>query len=66
MIIEPFSLSELGIFVGSCCAALSGFIYSLSKSRCSKISSCCCECERDVLNEPVELPSTTPEVNQLN
>ena len=49
--IEPFSLSELGIFVGSCCAALSDFIYSLSKSRCTTIKCCGLECERDVIHD---------------
>jgi len=49
--IEPFSLSELGIFVGSCCASLSGFIYALSKSRCTTIKCCGLECERDVIQD---------------
>lgn len=51
--IEPFSLSELGIFVGSCCAGLSGFIFALSKSRCITIKCCGIECERDVI-DPIE------------
>ncbi len=49
MMIEPFSLSELGIFIGSCCAGISGLIYSMSKSRCTTIKCCGCVCERDVI-----------------
>lgn len=61
--IEPFSLSELGIFVGSCCASLSGFIYALSKSRCTTIRCCGLECDRDVIHED-NIP--TPENNNVN
>lgn len=62
--IEPFSLSELGIFVGSCCASLSGFIYALSKSRCTTIRCCGLECDRDVIQEETEI--TPPENNNVN
>lgn len=61
--IEPFSLSELGIFVGSCCASLSGFIYALSKSRCTNIRCCGMECDRDVVDftEPPPIATSPPE-----
>ena len=55
MLLEAFSLSELGIFIGSVCAGLSGLLYSVSQSRCTKIKSCCCECERDVVDTPITL-----------
>ena len=59
--IEPFSLSELGIFVGSCCAGVSGFIYALSKSRCTSIDCCGVHCVRDVIpSVPIE-PNPPPE-----
>ena len=58
--IEPFSLSELGIFVGSCCAGLSGFIFALSKSRCVTIKCCGIECERDVIDIIEDDLSLTP------
>jgi hypothetical protein len=62
MIIEAFSLSELGIFIGSCCAGLSGFIYSISKSRCTTIKCCCFECDRAVLEEEVNTATPRPQI----
>lgn len=46
--IDPFSLTELGVFVGSCFASLGGLIFAFSKSRCRTIRCCCVTCERDV------------------
>lgn len=48
MLIEPFSLSELGIFVGSCCASFGGLVYAVSKSRCTTIRCGCISCDRNV------------------
>ena len=52
MLIESFSLSELGIFIGAVCAALSGVVYSVQKSRCNMIKCGCIECDRNVLDTP--------------
>lgn len=48
MIIEAFSLTELGVFVASCIGSLGGLLFAISKSRCTKISCCCFSCDRDV------------------
>ena len=48
MLIEAFSLTELGVFVGSCCASFGGLIFAISKSRCTRIECCCMNCDRDV------------------
>jgi len=47
--LEPFSLVELSIFIGSCFASIGGLIFSISKSRCTKIGCCGCIIERDVI-----------------
>ncbi len=59
MLIEAFSLSELGIFIASCCASLSGLLFALSKSRCTNIKCCCVSCDRDLL--PVNPPTPRPD-----
>lgn len=64
--IEPFSLSELGIFVGSCCAGLSGFIFALSKSRCVTIKCCGIECERDVIEQHFVSQASDPIEDDLS
>jgi hypothetical protein len=55
--IEPFSLSELGIFIASCCASVTGLIYGISKSRCTRIKIGCCECDRDVIENDIITPN---------
>jgi len=47
--LEPFSLVELSIFIGSCFASIGGLVFSISKSRCTKIGCCGCLIERDVI-----------------
>lgn len=53
--LEPFSISALGVFVATSCLAFSGFIAAVCKgtqhSRCSHINACCMSCDRDVINE---------------
>ena len=53
--LEPFSISALGVFIATACAACSVFIAAVCKgtqhSRCSHINACCMSCDRDVLNE---------------
>ena len=53
--LEPFSISALGVFIATACLALSGFVAAVCKgtqhSRCSHINACCMSCDRDVLNE---------------
>jgi len=61
--IDPFSLTELGVFVGSCFASLGGLIFAFSKSRCKTIQCCCVTCDRDVppiINAQELLPVDTP------
>ena len=64
MIIEAFSLTELGVFVGSIFASLGGLIYSFSKSRCTTIQCCCMKCDRDVptisAQELMPIPAVPP------
>ena len=64
MIIEAFSLTELGVFIGSIFASLGGLIYSFSKSRCTTIQCCCMKCDRDVpiisAQELIPIPAVPP------
>ena len=48
MIIEAFTITELGIFIGTCFASVGGLLMSIQKSRCSQISCCGCSCIREV------------------
>lgn len=54
--IEPMSAAGLGSLITTICLAVSGCIAvcfkGLSHSRCSKISMCCMNCDREVLNIP--------------
>ena len=56
--IEPMSASGLGALVTTICLALSGFVAVLFKgmsySRCTKIHTCCLQCDRDVIDPPKE------------
>ena len=69
MIIEAFSLTELGVFVGSIFASLGGLIYSFSKSRCTTIQCCCMKCDRDVpiisAEELMPIPASVPPPPEL-
>ena len=63
--LEPFSISALGVFIATACLALSGFVAAVCKgtqhSRCSHINACCMSCDRDVLNET----GTEVEINSI-
>jgi len=58
MIIEPFSITELGIFVGTCCASLGGLFLAIKNSRCTSIKCCCINCDRDVLQDVLQSDDT--------
>jgi hypothetical protein len=45
---EPFTISELGLFISGLITGLAGLIYALQKSRCDKIDCCCVKCHRVV------------------
>tara|TARA_R110000823_G_scaffold48160_2_gene122581 strand:- start:3015 stop:3206 length:192 start_codon:yes stop_codon:yes gene_type:complete len=61
--LEPFSLVELSIFIGSCFASIGGLIFSISKSRCTSIKCCGCIIERDVI--PIDMV-TDPTLTNRN
>jgi hypothetical protein len=55
--LEPFSISALGVFIATACLALSGFVAAVCSCLAAvctthtHINACCMSCDRDVLNE---------------
>ena len=47
-IVEAFTITELGIFIGTIFASIGGLLLSIQKSRCTNIKCCGCICEREV------------------
>tara|TARA_R110000737_G_scaffold346439_1_gene376245 strand:+ start:331 stop:516 length:186 start_codon:yes stop_codon:yes gene_type:complete len=48
---EPFTLSELGLFVGTIGGVITGLIFALQKSRCETINCCGIKCKRKIKEE---------------
>ncbi len=51
VLVEAFTITELGIFIGTVMASIGGVIMSIKQSRCRTISCCCVNCERDVIQD---------------
>ena len=45
---EPFTLAELGLFVGTLGGVITGLIFALQKSRCETIDCLCIKCRRKI------------------
>lgn len=43
---ENFTLSELGVFIGVVGGILTSILLTIQKSKCDKIKCCCMECHR--------------------
>jgi len=52
VLVEAFTITELGIFIGTVMASIGGVIMSIKQSRCKTIECCCVNCEREVIQEP--------------
>ena len=61
VLVEAFTITELGIFIGTVMASIGGVIMSIKQSRCRTIECCCINCERDVMEEN---NSSTPAISQ--
>jgi len=48
--------TEIGMLVTLCGATLGSIIFTIQRSKCTKIKCCGTECERDVSNVDEELP----------
>eukprot|EP01043_Picozoa_sp_COSAG02_P091879 COSAG02_NODE_28555_length_587_cov_1.122951_1_plen_56_part_01 len=44
---EPFTLAELGVFLGVVGGMLTSILLTIQKSKCRNIKCCGCECDRD-------------------
>ena len=66
--LEPFSISALGVFVATSCLALTGFVAAffkgMSHSRCSHVDVCCFNCDRDVMT-PEDISAEAGEVIEV-
>ena len=63
--LEPFSISALGVFIATACLAVSGFVAAVCKgmshSRCSHVNACCMSCDREVMTtEELALENNVP------
>jgi hypothetical protein len=45
---QEFTLSELGLFVGTLGGVITGLIFALQKSRCETINCCGIKCKRNI------------------
>ena len=45
---ENFTISDLGLFVGTLGGVLTGIIFALQKSRCQTINCCGIRCQRKI------------------
>jgi len=45
---DTFTLSELGLFVGTLGGVITGLIFALQKSRCETINCCGINCKRKI------------------
>lgn len=57
---EPFTLAELGLFVGTIGGVITGLIFALQKSRCETIKCGCISCKRKIKEEKEPEPPTNP------
>ena len=48
---ENFTISDLGLFVGTLGGVLTGIIFALQKSRCQTINCCGIRCQRKIKEE---------------
>ena len=63
--LEPFSISALGVFIATACLAVSGFVAAackgMSHSRCCHVNACCMSCDREVMSpEELALENNVP------
>jgi hypothetical protein len=59
---EPFTLAELGLFIGTIGGCITTLIFALQKSRCETINCCGVHCKRKIKESSPE-PEPEPEVN---
>ena len=58
---KDFSLSDLGLFVGTLGGVITGLIFAIQKSRCETINCCGIKCKRKIKKEDsVVIPPTQP------
>ena len=53
---DPFTLAELGLFIGSIGTVITGLIFALQKSRCENINCCGIKCKRKIKEDPIKPP----------
>ena len=59
---EPFTLSELGLFCGTIGGVITGLIFALQKSRCETINCCGIKCKRNI--KKIDEDADTPDIPQ--
>tara|TARA_R100000654_G_scaffold58722_2_gene85404 strand:- start:667 stop:987 length:321 start_codon:yes stop_codon:yes gene_type:complete len=63
--LHSFTIGDLGVFIGTLGSVVTGILVVLQHSRCKRIKLCCCECDRDVENLPLDKVKKGP-VAQAN
>ena len=48
---DSFTISDLGLFIGTLGGVLTGLIFALQKSRCETINCCGIKCKRKIKEE---------------
>ena len=54
---NPFTMAELGVFIGVLGGVLTSLILTIQKSKCETISCCGAKCKRKVAEKPPNPPS---------
>jgi hypothetical protein len=52
--LHSFTIGDLGVFIGTLGSVVTGILVVLQHSRCKRIKLCCCECDRDIENLPLD------------
>jgi hypothetical protein len=52
---DNFTISDLGLFIGTLGGVLTGLIFALQKSRCETINCCGIRCKRKIKEEDEEV-----------
>ena len=59
---DNFTISDLGLFIGTIGGVITGLIFALQKSRCETINCCGIKCKRKI-KEPEAGQGTKPPVD---